>query len=216
MLSIAFNHYVDDQFLKLDSIEYKNALGQTYTITKFKYYISNICLTKANGKKYVNKDYFLINEDEAASKQIILKDIPEGNYTKLSFVIGVDSARNCSGAQSGALDPANAMFWAWNTGYIFLKLEGKAAASTAPGKILEYHIGGYKEPNYCIRKIFFPFSEFIFIEKGKMAILNMKVNAAEILKEPTDIDFSKMPSVVDSKNSTIIADNYSDVFSIQK
>ena len=215
-LSIGFNHYVDSLLLKLDSVEYKNELGQTYNVTKFKYYISNIHLTKSNGKEYVSKDYYLINEEEETSKKIILKDIPEGEYVKLSFTVGVDSARNCSGAQSGALDPINGMFWIWNTGYIFLKLEGKAAASTAPGKIFEYHIGGYKDPNHYILKIFFPMKKTLLVEQNKTAELNIRVNVAEILKEPTSIDFSKTPTVTEPKNSKVIFDNYMDAFSLEK
>lgn len=216
LLSIGFNHYVDSLLLKLDSTEYKNELGQTYKVGMFKYYICNIRLKKLDGKEFVSKEYFLINEDVEESKKIILKDIPEGTYTTLVFTIGVDSAANCSGAQSGALDPINAMFWAWNTGYIFMKLEGKAAASSAPGKIFEYHIGGYKDPNDNIRKIFFPFTENVLIEKNKTAEIKMKVNVSEILKDPTTIDFSKLPTVTDAQNGGIIADNYRDAFSIQK
>lgn len=216
MLSIGFNHYVDSLLLKLDSIEYKNYLGQTYKVGMFKYYISNIRLKKENGKEYSCKEYFLINEEEEGSKKIILKDIPEGTYKTLVFTIGVDSAHNCSGAQSGALDPANAMFWAWNTGYIFMKLEGKAATSSAPGKIFEYHIGGYKHPNDNIRKIFFPIKESIVVEKNKTAEIKMRVNVAEILKEPTTIDFSKIPTITDAQNGGIIANNYWDAFSVEK
>ncbi len=216
LLSIGFNHYVDSLLLKLDSTEYKNELGQTYKVGMFKYYICNIRLKKLDGKEFVSKEYFLINEDIEESKKIILNDIPEGTYSTLVFTIGVDSAHNCSGAQSGALDPTNAMFWAWNTGYIFMKLEGKAATSSAPGKIFEYHIGGYKDPNYNIRKIFFPLKENVLIEKNKTAEIKMRVNVSEILKDPTTIDFSKLPSVTDAQNGGIIADNYRDAFSVGK
>lgn len=223
LLSIAFNHYVDNQILNLDSTIYKNSLDQTFTIGNFKYYISNIHLTNANlptgqagGKEFISKEYFLINEDEEKSKKIILNNIPNGTYTSISFTIGVDSTHNCSGAQSGALDPANAMFWAWNSGYIFLKLEGKSSFSKAPSNIFEYHIGGYKSPSNAIRAITLKFEQPLIIENNKTAALNIKVNAAEVLKTPTDIDFTKMPTVTDSKNATMIADNYIDMFSIEK
>ena len=53
-----------------------------------------------------------------------LADIPNGEYTKVNYTIGVDAARNTEGAQDGALDLVNGMFWSWNTGYIFMKMEG--------------------------------------------------------------------------------------------
>ncbi|WP_316930094.1 MbnP family protein, partial [Hymenobacter sp. IS2118] len=48
-----------------------------------------------------------------ASQLLALKDIPVGDYQSVSFTVGVDSARNVAGAQTGALDPNNGMFWTW-------------------------------------------------------------------------------------------------------
>jgi len=214
MLSIAFKHVVDEQALLLDSGVYKNALGQTFTVSKFKYYISNIQLEKAGGKKIAVPGYFLINEEEEASKQLLLSAIPEGEYISMQFMIGVDSLHNCSGAQSGALDPANGMFWAWNSGYVFLKLEGKAAASASPGKIFEYHIGGYMAPSNCIRTTSLLFAKPLHISKENTGAVTIKVNAAELLRAPVTIDFSALSSVTDFHNASTIADNYTDMFSI--
>jgi hypothetical protein len=211
-LSIHFNHFVGNTPLSLDTVQYKNELGQPFTITKFKYYISNIHLRKTDGSLVSIDKYFLINEDEPDSKNITLTDIPTTQFTGLDFIIGVDSLHNCSGAQSGALDPVNAMFWAWNTGYIFLKLEGKAAASKSPGHVYEYHIGGYQQPANCIRKVSLNFPRPLTIGTDKE--IELKVDAAEILKTPNTIDFSKLSSVTDFHNATTIADNYVDMFSI--
>ena len=71
-------------------------------------------------------------------------------------------------AQTDALDPVNAMFWAWNTGYIFLKLEGRSSFSKLPGNIFEYHIGGYKSPSNCIRTISLNFERPLQIENNKL------------------------------------------------
>lgn len=214
MLSIAFKHVVDGAALQLDSAVYKNALGQTFTVSKFKYYISNIQLEKAGGKKITVPGYFLINEEEEASKRLMLNSIPEGEYISMQFMIGIDSLHNCSGAQSGALDPANGMFWAWNSGYVFLKLEGKAAASASPGKIFEYHIGGYTAPANCIRSISLAFEKPLRISRETTSSVTIKVNAAEVLRAPVTIDFSALSSVTDLHNATTIADNYTDMFSI--
>src|SRR5579871_248293 len=83
-LVISFRHFVGNETLRLDSVHYKNALGQDYTISKFKYYIGNIVLGKENGMKYEGHEYFLINEEDETSKEIVLKNIPEGQYTTIS------------------------------------------------------------------------------------------------------------------------------------
>jgi hypothetical protein len=213
VLSISFLHYVDDRPMELDNAVYKNSLGQNFTVTKFKYYISNIQLQKKDGKMISLPGYYLVDEEEPASKKISLKDVPAGEYISLHYIVGVDSLHNCSGAQSGALDPVNAMFWTWNTGYIFLKLEGKAESSTAPGKIIEYHVGGYKKPSNCIREVVLNINTPLTITKDNASVLEIKVNAAELLRTPATVDFSKLPSVTDQKNATMIADNYEDMFS---
>ena len=213
-LQVNFKHVVANELLKLDSAYYKNELGQPFSIFKFKYYIGEIHLKNSQGKDYVSKDYFLINEDEELSKQVTLNQIPNGNYTSIRFILGVDSLHNCSGAQSGALDPLNAMFWAWNTGYIFLKLEGNSSASKSPGGIFEYHIGGYKQPSNCIRTIEFDLTKNPIIINNKTSFLEIKTNVAEILKSPNTIDFSILSSVTDSKNAELIANNYKDMFSV--
>ena len=130
-------------------------------------------------------------------------------------MIGVDSLHNCSGAQSGVLDPINGMFWTWNTGYIFMKLEGKSPASKSPGHIFEYHIGGYKEPTNFIRTASLTFSkEPMRINPDKATSIYIKTDVSKILNGHDQIDFSKMSSVTDFHNSDKIADNYKNMFSI--
>ncbi len=204
---IEFKHTVGNEKVHLDTVTYKNKLYQPYTITKFKYYISNIVLTNINGARVVANAYFLIDESDDLSKQIILPNIPKDEYTNLEFTIGVDSIHNCSGVQTGALDPMNGMFWTWNTGYIFLKMEGKSPLSQLPTNLIEYHIGGYKQPTNCIRKISMPLNR-----KGNQVKIN--VDVAVLLNSITTIDFTKIPSVTDAKNATILADNYAKMFTL--
>jgi hypothetical protein len=214
-LTINLEHYVGSRSLSMDSVLYKNEAGQLFTITNFKYYISNIHLKKADGKEFISQDHFLITEENESSKHFSLNNIPNEEYTSMSFILGVDSIHNCSGAQSGALDPVNGMFWAWNSGYIFLKLEGKAVASTSSGHIFEFHIGGYKQPSNCIRTVNLNFNEKIKINNNNPSV-SIKADASEVLKTPTTIDLSKLSSVTDFHNSAMIADNYKDMFSIIK
>ena len=226
-ITLHFANIVAGRKLILDTISYKNRLSQYYTVTNFKYYISNIRLIDDNGKVFENKNgYYLIREDEPDSKDIELTDVPMGNYKNISFTIGVDSLHNCSGAQSGALDPINGMFWTWNTGYIFFKLEGKSPASNQPGHIFEYHIGGYKEPANCIR------TASIRLGQGqggtpdtheqnktgnpdallKIQDITIVVELANIFDSKTSIDISKLSSVTDFHNAPIVADNYQNMF----
>jgi hypothetical protein len=202
--------------LRLDSVNYQNAFDQDFSVTKFKYYISNIVLSRKDGKPVTYKNYFLIDEEKPDSKKVVLENIPSGEYLSVSFNVGVDSIDNCSGAQSGALDPINGMFWTWNTGYIFMKLEGISEFSTMPNAQLEYHIGGFKKPHQCIRTISLHLNQSILITKNNNEIIEIKADILEMLKTPISIDFSTLPTVTDFNNATKLADNYADMFSILK
>jgi hypothetical protein len=214
-LTIQLDHVVGKSVLELDTAIYSNALGQVYEVNRFKYYLSNFQLKKKDGTEFRSSETFLVDEDKPVSKQIHLKNISAGDYVSISFIIGVDSLHNCSGAQSGALDPVNGMFWTWNNGYIFLKLEGHSTASHSPGKIFEYHIGGYKPPSNCIRHVRLALpAESLSLTAGKTALLRLQADVSEVLKNPNTVDFSKLSAVSDPLNSGTIADNYADMFSL--
>jgi hypothetical protein len=212
-LVIVFKNYVGDKPLKLDSVSYKNQFGQSYTVTMFKYYVGNFHLEKTDGTQFNSHGYFIINQDDTNSMEVTIDSMPVGRYYSLSFTLGVDSIDNCSGAQSGALDPVNGMFWAWNTGYIFLKMEGISPASNSTGKRLEFHIGGYKEPADCIKTIQLNFG-FFYLGEGENYRICIKTDLSRLFSSPNPVDFSKLSSVTDFHNAKAIADNYSVLFSV--
>lgn len=214
-LTIRFEHTAGTEKLNLDSGLYTNDLEQMYSVTKFKYYIGHFQLNKADGKSFDSDELFLVNEEDEGSKQIILRDIPPGDYTSIQFTLGVDSILNCSGLQSGSLDPVNGMFWAWNTGYIFMKLEGKSSASRSPGTIYEFHVGGYKAPANCIRRVMLPFDRTG--QQKSMEVRSeivLKADVMEMFRTPFTIDLSQLSTVTDFRNAEKMADNYSDMFSV--
>ncbi|WP_051718704.1 MbnP family protein [Hymenobacter sp. IS2118] len=157
-LTLAFTQIVGLALLTLGSRTYSTPAGDQFKITTFRQYLSNVKLTKADGSTYAVPDsYYLLDAAVPASQLLALKDIPVGDYQSVSFTVGVDSARNVAGAQTGALDPNNGMFWTWNSGYIYTKLEGTSpqaarAAGVAEGGLV-FHIGGFKAPNNTIRSV---------------------------------------------------------------
>lgn len=134
------------------------ASGEVLEFTKLRYYVTNIELHKATGGTWKEEEsYHLITVDDQAGleEELQLTDVPAGDYVGISYIIGVDSLRNVSGLQEGALDPAEAMFWSWNTGYIFVKAEGMSDSS--PNGSFVYHIGGFEGPNSAIREMYHDF-----------------------------------------------------------
>jgi hypothetical protein len=54
---------------------------------------------------------------------------------------------------AGDLDPIKGMYWAWQSGYINMKLEGKSSSCKTRNNEFQFHIGGYLSPYYAIRKV---------------------------------------------------------------
>jgi hypothetical protein len=150
--SISFQHMMGNQTLVLDD-SLQNSNGEKLVVRRFKYYISNLVLIDEQGNKQAIPDtYYLVNEAEPNSKKIILPNANK-NYSAIEFLLGVDSARNCSGIQTGVLDPIQGMFWTWNTGYVFAKLEGAAPSSVLPAHAFTYHIGGFRTGENVLKTI---------------------------------------------------------------
>ncbi|SJZ36056.1 MbnP family protein [Sediminibacterium ginsengisoli] len=127
--------------------------GDTVTPYRFKYYISRIKAVSGDGRSVsLSDEHYLIDAADSASQVIALKD-PGFPVAMISFVIGVDSIRNVSGVQTGALDPLHGMFWTWNSGYVMAKLEGSSPASHIAGRQFTYHVGGYRDENNTTRTV---------------------------------------------------------------
>ncbi len=139
--------------------------------------------------------------------------MPSGEYTGLTFTVGVDSTRNVSGAQTGALDPTQGMFWSWNTGYIFMKLEGYSPQSEKGG--LTFHIGGFKAPNNTIRTISPSLNNSkVLVAAGKAPQVHLKVDVLEMFQTPQVVKFADLSTTMGGPASVTIADNYRDMFRV--
>lgn len=208
---LEFEHQVSGAALNLNTTTYKNAKGEDFKINVFKYYVSNVKLSKADGTTYlVPESYFLIDESKPSSKLITVNNVPTGDYTKIEYTIGVDYARNFAGAQTGALDPVNGMFWTWNSGYIFVKLEGTSPQSKAQNNALTFHIGGVLDPNNTIRTYATEINSAnpLRIRTDSKPDMHFIVNAASLFTGTTDVSFATLNFTMGGANSVIVADNY--------
>ena len=120
-----------------------------------------------------------------------------------------------SGAQTGALDPANDMFWTWNSGYIMAKLEGQSSFSTLINNEIEYHIGGFKGTDNVVKRMVLPFSQSIEIKNDKTASILISADINKWFKHIHDLPIAMNPACVMPGNlATQYAANYSGMFTI--
>ena len=206
-----FQNKVSQKVLQTDST-YQNAFGEIYKIRSFKYYISDVRLQYKSGQNYnLGVPPHLVNEADSNSKMLIAT-VPAGMITGLSFLVGIDSATNTNGVQTGDLDPAKGMFWIWNTGYIMAKLEGTSPSSKAPGKAFSYDIGGYKRGENAARQIKLPISAYQLTNKSVFVIsadINKWFDGANVIKIG-DQPMCHSPGTLAMQ----VANNYAHMFSI--
>jgi hypothetical protein len=198
--------------------QYVSENGDTVSIDVLRFYISHISLGTERGYYRDPVSYHLTDIENKESENIRCAHVPFGTYSFLNFYIGVDSAANVSGAMGGDLDPAKGMYWAWNSGYIMAKLEGRCNVCKTLHHAFEFHIGGYMPPYNVLRKVLLKAkSEPIVVKSGKATKVEIKADIAEWFKNPVLINLAKTDSIAEpGKEAMMMADNYADMFSISK
>jgi hypothetical protein len=214
--NISFNvtNVVGNTLLALNTQTYVNENLDTFSVSMFKYYISNIKLFREDNYVFNEPEsYRLLNQNDTTTCKFIIKNVPLGNYTGMEFTIGVDSLRNCDGAQTGALDPVNDMFWDWSQGYIFAKMEG--LCNRAPGGGFFHHVGGFTGLNNAIVKSTPSFgTNMIQVTNTGVSKVYIKADILEWFKNPSIIDLASYSAVGGGKKSSELAATYSDMFSV--
>ena len=191
--------------------------------------MSNIALKKTDGSvlKFPNQ-YFLIRQADAKTQTIQLKDVPSGDYNAITFSIGVDSTKSVSpvAERVGALDVTSygddGMYWSWNSGYIFMKMEGissLAPVSTSGKKQYQLHIGGYgggfnggaKLPNN-LRTVTLPTTTNATVRGSISPTIHLIMDVKKIFDGPNKISLATTNSVHSPAVATPIADNFMGMF----
>jgi hypothetical protein len=227
-LSIQFDNIAGDKNLQLNTGIYTNAAGEPFKVSLLQYYISNIQVKNSQGTTFTvpqDSSYFLVSEADAASQFVKVK-VPEGDYSSLSFILGVDSLRSTMdiSKRTGVLNPGNGMdgmYWGWNSGYIFFKMEGEAAAAPLDPSgqhKFRYHIGGfggYNAPTLNnIKTITVDLSAggIAKVRQGREANIHLMVDILKMFNGVKNISIAANPTVMFSDFSTNISANYVQMF----
>lgn len=211
---------------------YVTANKDTVKFSLFNYFVSNFVLVKEDGSEYVvpkDECYFLCKQENTASRELTLKNVPAGNYKSIRFIIGVDSLKSIAPAseRTGVLDPtggAAGMYWSWNAGYIFVKVEGTSPQaplnSSTNEHTFQYHtglFGGKDSPTLNnIKTVTINMtSETAHVRQGGEApVCHMYVDVLEMFTNPTNMSIATNPTSHAGPYSKTIAENYADMFKL--
>lgn len=143
--------------LQLGKNYFLPAINDSVSIETLKFYMSDVALLKDGKTVYKNKNAFYLLDLETKMRFDFSSNT--ANFDVIRFNIGIDSITNSSGVKGGDLDPTKNMYWAWQSGYINFKLEGKSKVCKTRNNVFQYHIGGYSFPNNSLQTITIPVSK---------------------------------------------------------
>jgi hypothetical protein len=218
LLRVKFQMMANGDPLRIGE-EYINPLGEDFRVSAFKIYLGNFRLENENNGVVASlKDaYFLLDlsKEKAMVTDLLLNEKP---FSRLVFQVGIDSILNVSGAQTGALDPMNGMFWTWNTGYINAKLEGSSSFSRNDDKAFTYHIGGFKSGEATQRMVRLPIpgqQEWV-LEKSGYTEMVVSIDIDKWFRSTHDLPISSVSNMmIPGPVSVKYADNYATMFNME-
>lgn len=128
--------------------EVLNWEGRKMTFSIAQVYLSNFGFHGDNGMSMIDDSYLLAKPE---TMMYDLGEVANAHYHGFGFSVGVDSVANHSDPAAWASDHAlssnnpDHAFWSWNSGYIFIKVEGMvdttANMSGTANAPFVYHIG---------------------------------------------------------------------------
>lgn len=219
-LSLKMTSMVGSSALNFYS-SFSTTSGQRYTLSMFRYYVSNIRLVKSDGSEYpITGKCLLVTP---STENYDLGQVPIGDYRGLKFNIGLDSLTNHS---DPTLYPTTnplaiqspGIHWDWNSGYIFMMIEGSCDTTTTNTDVLTYgqyshgmffHIG----MDMLLRTVDLSTSAFS-VSSGSAKVVNIQ---ADVNKFFTNIDLktqNESHTMGSMSLATTGADNIPTMFSV--
>lgn len=197
--------------------------GQRYTLSMFRYYVSNIRLVKADGGEYpITGKYLLVNP---SNSNYDLGQVPVGSYKGIKFDVGLDSTTNHADptvypVTNPLAIQSPAIHWDWNSGYIFMMIEGSCDTTANNSDVLTY--GQYSHG------MFFHIGMDMMLRTVDLSTSPFTVTATDSKQLNIQADINKFFNGIDLKTqnashtmgsmplATTAANNISSMFSVKQ
>jgi len=185
-LTINFTQTVDGSELTTNSMVYTNSAGENYDVKTLKYLISDITLHADNGNTLLLDEVHFIDISDESTFSFTVKDVPNNNYTSISYTMGLDTIKNISNAYVNE-NWFGQMEWPDMNGggYHYMILEGDFNDSLSG---YGTHTGGTMGMDYSFNNID-DISLIVTDDLGDISIdINMEIN--NWYQGPNEIEFS--------------------------
>ncbi len=195
-----FSFQLNKNYSKLNTTD-------SFQIQSLKFYVSGIELFNNSQRKWMEpKSFHLIDATDSNSMTLQL-NIPDTlSYNKIRFYLGIDSTTSISGAMDGDLDPTKGMYWAWQSGYINFKIEGKSNQCKTRNNEFQFHLGGYQYPFNAMQTVYLD-----FFQQGKTSIY------LDVESFISEIDLSKQHHIMSpGKAAVTLSEKIVQSFSVKQ
>ena len=187
-LTLALRHTVGGLPLQLESLRYRNAHDELFAISRLSYLVSNSALQDQQGQWHSIPDALAWMDAAARRTQLELSAPPQHSYQAIRFDIGLSTEVNHSDpAQYAAQHPLNPnlnqLHWTWQSGYIFLALEGRYRDHAGQLQGFVYHFAS--DPQRTTVSLPLPQT----IAAG--SLIEIDFDIAALLNAPSSIAFAK-------------------------
>ena len=224
-LALKFDNGVGDQDF-IFGTTYNKSNQESYKLETLKYIISNVRVKDENGNIYTyptEDNIFIVDEakgNNAGEIYITLNIVDAADYTEITFGVGVDQERFALGAegQGDFLDLAQeeGMFWAWASGYKFMRFDGTFSSSTVTDAPVNIHMGsvGTSLDNY--REVTLTFPNTVRVTETAQPEIHIKADIAKVFDGVTSVNFMDGYDQVhtDANETPVIADNIIGMFEV--
>jgi cytochrome c peroxidase len=128
-LEIQVHDTVNGSPVQPASLRYQTSEGETYSITRVSYLVSDFALQRSDGSWLELSNSVTWLDFDANRNSIWLEQIPAGEFCSVRFLVGLNTNLNHADISkfpaSHPLNPnLNGLNWSWQGGFIFLALEG--------------------------------------------------------------------------------------------
>jgi len=96
-LKLQFSHHVAGQPLVFNSIQYANAAGDSFSVVRLNYLLSDIEVVASDGWRFLVSGPFFVNAAVDSTLQQVLGHVPPGTYKQIAFTFGLDESVNNTG-----------------------------------------------------------------------------------------------------------------------
>jgi hypothetical protein len=207
---------IDTTEVATDSVG-ADANGRRFSMHVGEFYVSGITLKKSDGTSYSlsANDYLL---KTIGTEAYYVDSVPAGNYTSVSFNVGIDAATNSkapsSFSSSSVLSAQNPSMWFGTTteGYIFMNVQGMADTSSTHNGAVNFPISYQIGTNALLRNVSMPYQTFTVVA-NQIQYVHIIADYGKMLN---GIDFKAHNNVSpfnsDSLTATQIANNIPNMF----